>query len=242
MMVVSAFGDEYVKAETTIVLEDFNQSDNAQYDWKVEGSRFTTKTDKITYPQAKYVETWPSQLFNSKDGTDGNGNQLKAFGINGAFDRRGPNWIDIYPVALGAGEDATPLEMPLPGRAESLSMWVWGMNLNYNLEVYVRDYRGIIHSFYMGGNRGSLDFQGWKSLTAEIPSSVVQSKKVLPHLASLTLVKFRLNTDPKEQVTPFFVYFDQLTVKTDTYESIYDGNELASPEKASEIWNEGEDQ
>jgi hypothetical protein len=59
----------------------------------------------------------------------------------------------------------------------------------------------------------------------------------VPRLESLKLVKFRLWTKPAEQVKEFQVFFDQLAALTDTFESVFDGDELADPEVVQEIWN-----
>jgi hypothetical protein len=229
----SGFGDEFTSSLETIILETFDHGDQAQYDWKVLGSKFATKTDDVAYPRPMYVAAWPSQLFKSKDGTDKDGNALNSLGINGAFDRRGDNWIDVYPVEAGGDDDADPVEVPMPGRTNAINMWVWGSNLNYYLEVYVRDYQGVIHVLKMG----DLNYTGWKKLTARVPSSIPQSKKMLPRLEPLKLVKFRIWTKPNEQVSPFYVYFDHLSTLADTFESIYDGDELANPETIQELWN-----
>ena len=63
-----------------------------------------------------------------------------------------------------------------------------------------------------------------------------QQKRILPHLASLTFVKFRIWTAPMERVDNFYVYFNQFKILTDTFESYYDGNDLADPSKVQELW------
>ncbi|MDR1127109.1 MAG: flagellar filament outer layer protein FlaA [Treponema sp.] len=238
--VASGFSDEFTSSLETIVLETFDNGSEAGYDWKVEGSKFATKTDEATYPKSAFVAAWPSQLFKSKDGKDKDGNTLNALGIQGAFDRRGDNWIDIYPTlkeddANSGAAAGDPFEIPMPGRTDKISMWVWGMNLDYYLEVYVRDYLGLVHVLKMG----DLDFAGWNKLVAKVPSTIRQNKKSYPRLESLKLVKFRIWTKPREQVSPFYVYFDQLATLTDTFESIFDGDDLADPDTVQELWNGG---
>jgi hypothetical protein len=235
----SGFGDEFTISLETIVLETFDNGSAAQYDWNVQGSKFTTKTDAVTYPKSAFVAAWPSQLFRSKDGEDADGNTLNALGIQGAFDRRGDNWIDIYPTykednADTGAEAGAPAEITATGRTDEISMWVWSMNLDYYLEVYARDYLGIVHVIKLG----DLRYNGWKKLTAKVPSTIPQTKKTYPRLESLKIVKFRLWTKPREQVSPFYVYFDQLAILTDTFESIYDGDDLADPAVVQELWNE----
>jgi hypothetical protein len=232
------FGDEYITRLETVVLESFDQTDQAQYDWRVKASKFTSATEAVTYPRITYTPAVPSQLTAAlspaRDGTDRDGNELKVLGLQGAFTRKGDNWIDLYPVAAGGDDEAEPTEIPIPGRVKELNMWILGTNLNYYIEVYVRDYSGVIHAIKMG----SLKFKGWKQLTAVVPASVPQVKKMLPALESLRLVKFRIWTTPTEQVSPFVVYFDQFDVLTDTFESYFDGNDLTDAEKMREIWGD----
>jgi len=111
-------------------------------------------------------------------------------------------------------------------------MWVWGSNLNYSLEAYFRDYNGFIHAIDMG----SIGHTGWKNLSAQIPASIAQQKRILPHLASLTFVKFRIWTGPMERVDNFYVYFNQFKILTDTFETYFDGDDLADPSKVQEFW------
>jgi hypothetical protein len=176
-----------------------------------------------------YVSSWPAAIF----GANREGLPLKSLGIWGRFDRRGYNWIDVYPVAAGGGDDASPAEIPIPGRARYLDMWVWGSNLNYYVEVYVRDYQGVIHIIRLG----DIGYTGWKNLRVAVPNNIPQSKRVLPRLAALTFVKFRIWTLPAEPVNNFYVYFDQFKVLTDVFELNYDGDELADPERVQELWN-----
>ncbi|MDR2392650.1 MAG: flagellar filament outer layer protein FlaA [Treponema sp.] len=226
--VLSAFGDEQAVALESRILETFDQNDESLYDWRLEASKFATKTDEDSFPKVTYVATWPAALFGSNpDGAD-----LKSLGIWGRFDRRGYNWIDVYPVNAGE-EDGGPAEIPIPGRVRYLDMWVWGSNLNYHIEAYLRDYQGVIHTVDLG----SIGYQGWKNLQVAIPNNFPQAKRVLPRLAPLTFVKFRIWTAPTEQVDNFYIYFDQLKVLTDTFEAPYDGDELANPARVQELWN-----
>jgi len=222
----SAFGDENTVNLESKILESFD-GDSA-YEWRTVASKFATKTDEGSYPRVSLIATWPSALFgNNRDGAD-----LKSLGIMGKFDRRGYNWIDIYPVATGGGENADPEEIPIPGRATYLDLWVWGSNLNFSIEAYVRDYRGVVHVI----NMGNINYTGWKNLRANIPNNIPQSKRILPHFAGLKFVKFRIWTQPVEQVDNFYIYFDQFKVLTDTFETIYDGDELTNPERIQELW------
>ena len=246
LAVFSVYGDEHTIDYESIVLESFDGDTNHQwtfggrtysYDftWKVDASKFASKINDENYPKMSYIPAWPMAVF----GTNRDQKELKSLGIWGKFDRRGYNWIDVYPVlseSEGDNEEPEVFEIPIPGRIQYLDMWVWGSNLNYYLEAYFRDHQGVVYSLYMG----SLGFQGWKNLRTRIPTSIPQTKRVLPRLAGLTFVKFRIWTTPVERVDNFYVYFDQMKVLTDTFESLYDGDELADPERVQELWGEAQ--
>ncbi len=229
IVVFSVSADDKTVNLESRVLESFDGDSN--YVWKVSASKFATKTDDETFPKLSYVPSWPAALH----GTNRDGKELKSLGIWGRFDRKGYNWIDMYPVAKDAAEDAPPAEIPFPGRVSLLDVWVWGANFNYYLEAYVRDYKGVVHIIEMG----DLSFEGWKNLRINIPSNIPQSKRTLPKREGLTLIKFRLWTRPMERVDDFQVYFDQVKVLTDTFESLFDGDELADPARVQEYWGAG---
>jgi hypothetical protein len=230
----AAFGDDITINSTSIILESFDG--DSPYDWSVTGSKFATKTDDGEWPQSTLVAAWPQALH----GINREGKDLKALGIWGKFDRQGFNWIDIYPVDGEGGEGGDDegfnnVEIPIPGRIQYMDLWVWGSNLDYRLEAYFRDYQGVVHVVDLG----HLNYQGWRNLQVRIPARIPQSKRVLPRLAALTFIKFRVWTPPTEPVSDFRIYFDQFKILTDTYESLFDGDELALPERIEELWNAG---
>ncbi|MDR2479488.1 MAG: flagellar filament outer layer protein FlaA [Treponema sp.] len=242
--VLSAYADEVTVDLTSIVMEAFNGdtthewSDGRhprtyEFSWTTGASKFATKTtdkdgNEENFPKLTYVEAWPIALF----GYNREGKSIKSLGLHGRFDRRGYNWIDIYPTT-----DDKPFEIPLPGRIRYLDLWVWGSNLDYYMEAYVRDHQGVVHTVRLG----SLAYTGWKNLRANIPNHVPQSKRILPSLAQLTFVKFRIWTQPTERVGDFYIYFKQFKVLTDTFESLFDGDELADPDLVPQLWANGED-
>ncbi|MDR0553798.1 MAG: flagellar filament outer layer protein FlaA [Treponema sp.] len=225
----SVLADERTLNLESIVLESFDGDSN--YTWKTMGSKFATTVDGETYPKLLLVPAWPSAVF----GANREGKDLKSLGIWGRFDRQGYNWIDIYPTAADGEDDAGPAEIPIPGRVQYLDMWVWGSNLRCTLEAYVRDYQGVVHIIPLG----NLTFEGWKNLRATVPANIPQFKRVLPHIATLTFVKFRVWTQPVEQVGNFYIYLDQFKIVTDTFESKHDGDELADPAHVQELWSSG---
>ena len=241
----SVFGDEGTVNYMSIILENFNGSTSHEwtygskpysyeFEWALDASKFATKLNDESFPKLAYVGSGPMQVHGASRKSNGS-EEVKSLGIHGKFDRRGYNWIDVFPVKVGSGGesgDPEPFEIPIPGRLQYLDLWVWGSNLNYYIEAYFRDLNGVVHTLPMG----SIAYQGWKNLRVRVPNTVPQSKRVLPLLASLNFIKFRIWTTPLEKVDNFFIYFNQMKVLTDVFESIFDGDELADPERVNELW------
>jgi len=210
------------------ILESFNGDSDAKYIWKAEASKFITKTKDVTYPILTYVEAWPVVVF----GYNQSAPPQRSFGINGRFDRTGYNWIDIYPV-LAENPDAGPYEIPIPGKVRNFDMWVWGANFRYYIEIFVRDYRGVVFAFRLG----DIAHAGWKNLQVDLPTNIAQSRRTLPSYAGLHFVKFRIWTQPAERVDNFYIYFKQFKVLTNMYVPLFDGNDLADPDNVQKLWS-----
>ena len=210
------------------ILETFNGDADAKYIWKAEASKFITKTKDVSYPVLAYVEAWPVVVF----GYNQSAPPQRSFGINGRFDRTGYNWIDIYPV-LAENPDAGPYEIPIPGKVRNFDMWVWGANFRYYIEIFVRDYRGVVFAFRLG----DIAHAGWKNLQVDLPTNIAQSRRTLPSYAGLHFVKFRIWTQPAERVDNFYIYFKQFKVLTNMYVPLFDGNDLADPDNVQKLWS-----
>ena len=225
---VSSYGDDITTQLESMILESFNGDSGVT--WKLDASKFATKTDDEEYPQMTFVPAWPIAVF----GYNRNGDEdIKSLGIHGRFDRRGYNWIDLYPTKGGDDDDKDePIELTVPGRIRYIDMWVWGSNLDYYIEAYFRDYNGVVHNIRLG----NIGYTGWRNIRANIPTNIAQQKRVLPRFAGLKFVKFRIWTQPTEKVGDFYIYMKQFKVLTDTFESLFDGNELADPEYVQELW------
>jgi hypothetical protein len=233
---VPGFSDELTVNSESFIIETFDgdtahewsiagKTRSYDFSWQLEGNRFITEG----YPKINYVSAWPQALF----GFNRQGNDYKALGVLGNFQRPGYNWIDIYPTAANADGEEEAFEIPLPGRIQFLDLWIWGSNYNFYLDAYVRDYQGVVHVLRMG----DLAYKGWKNLRVNIPSHVRQAKRILPNYAGLQFVKFRIWTRPNELLGDFYVYIDQFKVLTDTFESFYDGDDLADPDHVQELWS-----
>lgn len=242
------FGDASTVEMESRVLDKFDgtayvvDGEEYHFTWRVVASKFTTKTADQTFPIAGVIGTGPLALVRAAGDTG-----AKSLGIQGAFDRTGFNWIDIYPTRAD-DTDQQPIEIPLLGRTRFIDVWAWGSNLNYNLEAYFRDNRGVVHTIPMG----SLKFVGWRNLRSAIPSGIPMVSNIVPRSThASTFVKFRLWTDPKERtyvdierdkrgkitrIVPFYVYLTQIKVLSDVYESVFDGDELAHPKTTSRLW------
>jgi len=224
--VFAVYSDDKPISFETKILESFNG--DSEYTWKVQASKFATKTDDVTFPRLTYVEAWPIAAFGyNRDGKD----PQKSLGINGRFDRMGYNWIDLYPVKAD-DSDERPYEIPIPGRVRNIDMWVWGSNLRYYIEIYVRDYQGVIHPIRLG----DISYVGWRNLNVNMPTHIAQSRRIIPAFAGLKFVKFRIWTQPVEKVNNFYIYFKQLKILTDVFESLFDGNDLADPNHVETLW------
>jgi hypothetical protein len=226
--VFSGFGDEVTTQLETRVLESFNGESDSSLEWKAVGSRFISKINDVTYPLVNYVDAWPVAAFGYNRGSDSP--PVRSFGINGRFDRQGYNWIDVYPVLKTAPDN--PYEIPIPGRVHNMDMWVWGANLKFYIEIYVRDYMGVIHALKLG----DVSYAGWRNLKVDVPTTIRQSRRILPSYAGLQFVKFRIWTQPVEKVDNFYIYFKQFKVLTDMFESLFDGNDLADPSTVEKLW------
>jgi len=227
--VFSAFGQNRIVSWDTKILESFNGQDDTQYTWKTQASRFIASRDptgsEVQYPVVRYIDAWPMQEFGSGRGS--NAPVHKSFGLNAAFDRKGYNWIDLFPTL----EDK-PTEIPMPGRVKSIDCWFWGSNLKFYVEVFIRDYRGVIHTLKLG----DITFSGWNNLRIELPTAIPQEKRLLPSYAGLRFVKFRIWSTPTERVDNFFIYLKQLRILTDIFEPLFDGSDLADPSHVQELW------
>jgi len=221
------FADEITQSFESRILESFNGDSDAKYVWKSDSSKFITKTDTTTYPILTYVDAWPVAVFGYNRTGDAS---LKSFGIHGRFDRKGYNWIDIYPALKDKPDE--PFEIPIPGRVRNFDMWVWGANLKYYIEIYVRDYRGVVYGFKLG----DISYIGWKNLQVDLPKNIVQSRRTLPAYAGLHFVKFRVWTQPVERVDDFYIYFKQFKILTDMFDPLFDGNDLADPDHVEKLW------
>ena len=215
-----AFAQPSSKSISTFIMDGFDSAEGQNYmcdgvsygwDWAVESSRFVAEG----FPKTGYFEGAPNSLKQLMKGQ--NNDDLKVFGVNTAFNRKGDNWFEVFPV-----KDGEAFEIPFIGNVDHFDFWVWGANYNYNLEVLVRDAFGKVHVL----KAGNLCFQGWKNIVVKIPVWLKQKSPLRSGPKHMTLVGFRIRSDAEEFVDNFTIFFDQIKYTTNALSNIYDGYDL----------------
>ncbi|MDR2735150.1 MAG: flagellar filament outer layer protein FlaA [Spirochaetota bacterium] len=146
----------------------------------------------------------------------------RCLAVRASFDRKGYNWIDVYPVKKDADGKLVSRHLPMKGKVEYIDVWVWGGNFNYRLEVHLIDYLGHKHIL----DAGWLNYTGWKSIRLQIPAHVPQQEKYIPAQKILSFEKFVLLSHPGERPDNFYVYFDRMQIQTDIFLDRFDGDDL----------------
>ncbi|MCH5292496.1 MAG: flagellar filament protein FlaA [Treponema sp.] len=203
----------------TFVMDDFDAASEQNYlhdgksyswDWGVNSSRFIAEG----FPKQNYFPGAPNSLRQLLKGTD---KELNVLGVQVAYNRKGDNWFEVYPVV-----DDKPFEIPFTGTVSTIDFWVWGANYNYYIELLVRDASGSVRVI----PAGNLAFHGWRNVIVNVPSWIQQKSQLRSGPSSLTFVGFRIRSDAEEYVDDFVVFFDQLKYTSNSLSFIYDGYEL----------------
>ncbi len=223
----------------TITVERFNgQTVYPDTKETVEWVVRTSKGSASTYPKIVMANAWPEDKYGV---SPENAEELKAFSINASFMHRGYNWVEISPGRNVNGKlEIVPLE--LTPEVKGISVWVWGSNYNFDLDVVVVDREGIEHRLRMG----KLNFMGWRNMSVLIPKSVAP-KSIYPFGKNLTLYPFGQNlklrsfiitTNPRESAENFYVYFSDVTTSSVVRRYFdFDGSDLVDPKKVAEVWS-----
>ncbi|MBP3710780.1 MAG: flagellar filament protein FlaA [Treponema sp.] len=206
--VVSQSAQQTQKSVETFIIDRFEG--DSDWDWEVTASRYVADD----YPKQDYFSGIPSSLKYLRNEGDGD---PKVLGIQIAFNRKGDNWFEIYPV-----KDGKAYEIPFIGTATQIDFWVWGAHYLYYLDVLVRDSDGRVHTLAAG----NLAFDGWKNIIVNIPGWIRQHSRLSSGPDSMTFVGFRIRTDPNEFVDLFTIFFDQMKYTTNALAYIFDGYEL----------------
>ena len=207
---IPAFSQAPSRSVETVMIDDFDGTNDAvTWTWNVQASRFVTEN----YPIINTFEAMPNSLKAVTNPEDTH----KVIGVKTKFDRKGDNWIEIYPE-----KDGKPYEIPFRGNVKTLDFWVWGAHYLYFLDVLVRDADGRIHIIHAG----NLAFDGWRNIIVDIPTYIRQHSRLRSGPEQMTFVAFRITTDPAEYVDDYVVYFDHFKYSTGALAYIFDGYEL----------------
>lgn len=222
---VPVFAQPSTKSVETIMLDNFDTEGMQEYQfrgqplnwtWRVTASRFI----EDGFPKTGYFDGVPNSLrpLQAEDA------EPKVFGVQVAYHRKGDNWFEIIPVVEGESGELENYEIPLGGLVKQIDFWVWGANYVYILEAMVRDAEGRVHVLRVA----PMTFNGWRNVVVNIPNSIRQQSRLRSGPENLTLVGFRVRSDPNEYVDDFTIFFDQLKYTAHTLNNIYDGYELKS--------------
>jgi hypothetical protein len=110
----------------------------------------------------------------------------------------------------------------LPGKVKAVSVWVLGRGNDYTLEAWVQDWRGSTHILKMG----SVNFVGWRPLSAKIPVYVPQDVDTYPQTKNLVLTKMILRSKLTANTEKVVIFFDSVKVLTDLYDVHFDGADV----------------
>ena len=207
---IPAFSQAPSRSVETVMIDDFDGTNDAvTWTWNVQASRFVTEN----YPIINTFEAMPNSLKAVTNPEDTH----KVIGVKTKFDRKGDNWIEIYPE-----KDGKPYEIPFRGNVKTPDFWVCGAHYLYFLDVLVRDADGRIHIIHAG----NLAFDGWRNIIVDIPTYIRQHSRLRSGPEQMTFVAFRITTDPAEYVDDYVVYFDHFKYSTGALAYIFDGYEL----------------
>ena len=149
--------------------------------------------------------------------------QQYCLGIKTWTYHRGFNWVEITP----------PTPMRIVGKLKGLSIWACGRNYRHRLEIWIRNYLGNEYPIDMG----SLNFRGWKKLSARIPMHIPYYRKYVPQYWPMDITRIIIRHDPNEPTGVFYLYVDALEAIVDTYQDSYDGDDMIN-ERGVERWEE----
>jgi hypothetical protein len=146
-------------------------------------------------------ETKDKARLKAEKGKGGVGQNV--LGVKVIFYRRQANSFSIKP--------ARPL--PIPGTTKSISVWVVGRNYNHVLKIVIGDYYGRQRELTVG----KLNFSGWQKLTVAIPPRIVQSDYHFAEKEGIKFLGFKIECDQNEAYGTYYIYFDDLSAKTDLF-------------------------
>ena len=154
--------------------------------------------------------------------------------IRSSFLTKGYNYVDIYipsdkKIVVDEKEIFEPKSIPIEGRVDYISIWVWSHNFDYSLEVHLKDTDGYIRRVYLG----DLYHVGWKNLHISMPQNIKQKTRFYDKNLSLSFVKFRIRSSVTALKEDFYCFIDDFKVITDLGINSFNGSD------AIPIFNQG---
>lgn len=207
VLCIPAFSQPSSKSQEIFLIDNFDAE--TEWSWTVNASRFVAEG----YPKISYFNGVPNSLkVLTKSDVE-----PKVLGVKVAYNRKGDNWMEIFPV-----KDGQNYEIPLIGNVQQIDFWAWGANYLYYLEVLIRDADGRVHVLPAENMR----FNGWKNMIVSIPGWINQHSRLRSGPENLSFVGFRVRSDAAEYVDDYTIYFDNVKYMTNSLSYIYDGYEL----------------
>ena len=219
-IVIDMFDEPTLQVDHVVTGNKAASTEKVEAKWTTRASKFVS-TD-LGLPRISYADGIPNSLRALRSPS---APPARVLGVEVAFDRKGDNWFELYPVPADGSPGTNGrenLEVPLSGVVRQIDFWVWGANYRYVLEVLVRDAEGTVHIL----PAGNLAFYGWRNVIVNIPTGIIQHSRLRSGPESMNFVGFRVRSEPAEYVDNFVVYFDNLKYTTSVLSNIYDGYEL----------------
>lgn len=101
----------------------------------------------------------------------------------------------------------------LKGIVRAFEVWVVGRQKSHELLVIVNDIYGRERIIPVG----KLDFMGWKNLTVQVPSRIVQYDYNFSTERGLTVKGFLIRSNPLESKGSYFLYLDNFSAEVSRF-------------------------
>lgn len=213
---------------------DFEPKSILLESWESEG------WSAITFPKTPVGHVRVAMIDGRAPGVLINNNN-KLLGLSFAFVYPGFNKIEILPpknmtVTRYTGEFTvdgersryTTVGMELPGRVKTIAVWVLSKACECYVEAVLEDWKGTLHSVYLGDLRE----HGWSHKKVEIPGRISQSIGKVADRRLLLFRKFVVRTyATSEALGTSFLYFDSFKITTELNESRQDGLDIVFDEE-----------
>ncbi|HCL56972.1 MAG TPA: hypothetical protein DHW82_08190 [Spirochaetia bacterium] len=134
-------------------------------------------------------------------------------GVRGKFNIGGYNRIYLEPKQ----------DLYMMGLVDSIRVWVWGGNYDYDLYVVIKNFRNKYYTLYLG----NLRFRGWKQMSVKfLGYNIEQVDQWVPQIKPLQFVRFMIVSKINEKPDRFGIWLDDLQYDADLFDQVYPGKAL----------------